>query len=174
MAVTINDGTPVAGELDIQTELIDITSSTATKPDPAWEHIDPAGHFHAYDRDGKLPTLVARSRHVACNGGCGDEGECEGYDVTDFYCLICDAEVQPKRIPDTEPKSAPGLTTWEVSVHQHLEIGQKVSVRLTYGDTMRFGVAQVVDVAVQFDRPIISKLIGAGPLGQRQRVRADA
>lgn len=165
MQVTINNGAPVPGKLDIRTEMIEIRSLTATKPDPNWTHIDEAGHFHAYGRDGKLPTLIRSLRQVACGGECGDSG-CEGYETVEHECSICNAEVIPECVADDPVKSIPGPTSWEVLVEQYVEVGQSVSVRVTTPNGTYFGVAQSVGFEAESGRPTVSRLIGDSELGQ--------
>lgn len=82
-----------------------IRSETATMPDPAWEHTDSNGHFHAFAEDGKTPTLTKYSVHVDCDGSsCGGVCEDEGYDVPRWKCAICGEEVEPAFIPDWDAR----------------------------------------------------------------------
>lgn len=165
MQVTINNGAPAPGRLDIRTEAIEIRSLASTKPDLGWTHIDAAGHFHAYARDGKLPTLARSLRRVACNGECGDSG-CEGYETVEYECLICNAEVIPERIADESTKSIPGPVSWEVLVEQYVEGGQQVSVRVVTANGTYFGVATPVSFEVEHGQPVVTKLVGVSALGQ--------
>lgn len=64
-------------------------------PDPAWTFTDAAGHFHAYDSDGKLPTLNMVATHLDCDGTCGGVCDGDGYSRTDYQCLLCDEFVVP-------------------------------------------------------------------------------
>lgn len=64
-------------------------------PDPAWTFTDAAGHFHAYDSDGKLPTLNMVATHLDCDGTCGGVCDGDGYSRTDYQCLLCDEYVVP-------------------------------------------------------------------------------
>lgn len=64
-------------------------------PDPAWAFTDAAGHFHAYDSDGKLPTLTRVLNHVDCDGSCGGVCDGAGYSRTEYQCPLCDEYVVP-------------------------------------------------------------------------------
>lgn len=165
MQVTINNGAPTPGRLDIRTEVVEIRSLTSTKPDLNWTHIDAAGHFHAYAHDGALPTLARSVRRVACNGECGDSG-CEGYETVEYGCLICNAEVIPERIADEPTKSIPGPVSWEVLVEQYVDLGQEVSIRVVTDNGTYFGVAAPVSLEAEHGRPPVTKLTGVSALGQ--------
>lgn len=167
--ITIDNGEPVPGRFETETEVIEYQSVTATKPDPNWTHTDAAGHWHAYATDGELPTLLARIRHVECAGGCDDE-PCEGYDVTDWYCRICNEEVQPGRLPDTEPKSMPGRSHWWAEIESDREITGEHTVRITVGNRVAFGVVMARTVGMEGDMNgvrVKTRLDGIGPLGKR-------
>src|SRR5258706_15982310 len=58
--VSINGAEPVEAQFAIEIERIDVTTLGHSEPDMAWEFTDSAGHFHAFDHEGKLPTLVSR------------------------------------------------------------------------------------------------------------------
>lgn len=143
MLASINDGPRVPASLEVGTEQIDITTATKTKPDTAWEYVDPSGHFHAFDKDGELPTLTSRSRHVDCDGSCGGACGDEGYETTYYFCSICDAPVEPVWITTLSVfrEFMPGRTYWTVEVEQQIT-DDRVSVRLAAGDVEYFGVAK--------------------------------
>jgi hypothetical protein len=82
-----------------------IRSETAVKPDPAWEHTDSNGHFHAFAQDGKTPTLVAYLVHIDCDGSCGGMCEGEGYDENHWKCAACGEEVEPRFVPDWDART---------------------------------------------------------------------
>lgn len=67
-------------------EYIDVTS--LDEPDPLWRYVDPAGHEHAYDTQGKIPT-------VCCV--VDDEGSDEYPSRGHYECLRCGARVSPGR-----------------------------------------------------------------------------
>lgn len=175
---SINNGPEVPATLTIDTEMIDVTMSTKTEPDMRWEYVDPFDHFHAYDKDGKLPTLVTRTEYRDCNG-CGDE-ECEGYDVTVYDCAICGAPVEPATITTApvDREYRPGRTSWTVEVEQHIT-EERVSVVLTAGGRTLFGIAAASGNYRAEGGPagmrVWTKLYGVSPLGQRKaRARAAA
>ena len=171
---SIDNGPDVPADLTITQDQIDVTSALATKPDPEWTYVDQRGHFHAYDEDGKLPTLRTRIERTPCPGGCDDPG-CDGYTVTHHHCVICGEEVEPRRVHDFEPKTVPGLTHWTLVVDQGIPQGQQVSVRVRSGapaDPIEvFGVAMVVGVEAMMvgdQWRTQSTLDGVGPLGKRR------
>jgi hypothetical protein len=166
--IRIDDGEPIAGRLEIETEVITYESITTTKPDMGWTMVDHLGHFHAYATDGELPTLIGRTRHVDCPGGCGlDDEECEGYDVTDWFCRICDQPVEPKRLPDPGPHSMPGRSMWSVVAQGDREITGEVTVRI--GPDL-FGVARAHTERMDGDGHscvVTTRLDGISALGKR-------
>ena len=102
-SINSSDFRPAEVRFDAGVEYI--RSETATRPDPAWEHTDSHGHFHAFAADGKTPTLKTYLVHVACDGSCGGVCEGEGYDETHWKCVICGEEVEPRFIPDAEART---------------------------------------------------------------------
>ena len=171
---SVNNGPAVGAELTAEQEQIEITSGTATKPDMRWEYVDQSGHFHAYDQDGKLPTLHERIEQMPCPGGCDDPG-CEGYTVTRYHCSICGEEIEPQRLPDLEPKYMPGRMSWSVVVEQEIPHGETVSVRVTAGDRVAFGVAVSAGVDVGMVGGEVfarTTLVDASPLGWRKAASA--
>lgn len=182
--VVIDNGEPVSGTLTIETERIDVSSATKTHPDPNWELIDAAGHFHAWstDKDHELPTLDARSEHVDCDMGHDyDDYECEGYDITVYSCKICGEIIEPATIVDRSPprEYVNGLTSWQVVVGAAVEYGRKVAVRVVASGSVWFGVAiagnmraeigaGAAGMGVYRDAIYETTLIGASPLGRRK------
>jgi hypothetical protein len=172
--ITINNGQPMHGQLNIEYQIIDVTSSDATKPAMNWTLIDDQGHFHAYATDGELPTLIRRVRHVGCEGAhdfLDEDGECEGYDIAEYFCAICDQQIKPERVPDTGQKSIPGRMMWEVQIRPEREITGKVTVRITTGEKTLFGVADArTDAWSSGPNPVAfsTRLCGIGPLGERR------
>lgn len=174
--ITINNGQPMPGMLNVEYQIIDVTSANATKPAMSWTLIDDQGHFHAYDDKGELPTLATRSRHVECDLSHDDDDlylgdDCEGYDVVEYFCAICDQEIQPERVPDTGQKSIPGRMMWSVRIQPQEEIKGKVTVRVMTGDKTLFGVAYARTLGMEHDAfglHINTQLDGAGPLGERR------
>ena len=115
---SINGGDFCPAEVRFEANTEHIISETATKPDPAWEHTDSNGHFHAWAQDGKTPTLERYSVHVECDGSCGGICEGEGYDETHWKCAICGEEVEPRFVPDVEARTTgiPVVTSRSVTV----------------------------------------------------------
>lgn len=169
---SINNGPGVPATLTVEQEQIEVRSLTATRPDLRWEYVDQAGHFHAYDKDGKLPTLETRFEQLPCPGGCDDPG-CEGYTVTHYHCAICGEEVEPGRVPD--PLTfVPGRTSWTVEVEARVT-DERVSVRLTTGAPLdpfeAFGVAARGNIRAEGGSGgvrVWTTLHGVTPLGYRQ------
>lgn len=181
--IRVDNRDAVKGTLEMGVDEIDVTTLGATKPNLAWEYTDPAGHFHAWDREGTLPTLDKHTRHVEwCSGlhftGGEDEDEERAcYDVTFYACKICAAEVEPARIPDLDRKFIPGRSWWTVTVEtlEPLEFGARVSVVLSAGDgaARYFGVAQVGQGKTTFqvgDLPglVTTTLHGVAALGRKR------
>lgn len=102
------------------------TAGQMVKPDPAWSHTDPAGHYHAYTRldeplvDDSLPTLRRDVRHVPCDGVhfglYAPEVPCDGTSEVHWMCQGCGAEVEPGVIPDGSSPSLLTEDSWEVRV----------------------------------------------------------
>lgn len=77
--------------LRIEQDFIDI--SQPFEPDPEWNYVDTAGHFHSWDMCGekpKLPTL----RYVEDIPGTGEYPPYGHYE-----CIRCGAEVAPVHRP---------------------------------------------------------------------------
>lgn len=168
--------TAMSAELEIIQDVVDVTTLGATKPDPAWEYRDHAGHFHAFTKDGKLPTLRSMLKeHVPCHdmGECG----CGGYDVRALYCAACNQEVTPEYLPDLDRRYLPGRRHWVVTVTGlALAMGTLTTVRFRSGFSTLvssgrqrhfFGIVRVTDVNLSSDGPSRMRLDGAGELGER-------
>jgi hypothetical protein len=175
---TIDSGEPLPATLIIEQHYEIVRSNIATKPDQRWEHIDTHDHFHAYDQDGKLPTLVNRARHIDCDGTCGGVCEGEGYDITEWFCVICDEQVKPGRLDDHGPHSIPTRKDWTIKVETSRPItGDRVTVRFDLGEgKVLFGVAMTGGSDVTSERDytsVVTKLYSAGPLGIRSVARGE-
>lgn len=176
--ISIDGGPELPGTLTTEIEMIEVGMARATKPDPSWELVDILGHFHAYDEDGKLPTLVARTRHADCDGmhvaGFDqDPDTCEGYDVTEHFCAICDEQIKPGSIDDSGPRQIPGRTSWWAEITASRPIKGTVSVRMVSGGRVLFGVAEARVVSGEGGSDgmrLTSRLDGASPLGVREVV----
>jgi hypothetical protein len=174
--IKVDNAEAVAGTLEMGTDTIDTTSiGGTTRPNLAWEMVDPSGHFHAWDRDGTLPTADTRREHV-CGLDSHDHSECDGYDVIHYVCQICGWELEPATVTDHSPTSTPGRSWWTVvtsGVDLTLYRMAKVSVVITAGDGFPkfFGVAQVISVGMVGDEggmTHMATLQGAGPLGRKR------
>lgn len=173
------DGIPVwSVELERGVDMIDVTTIGDSIPDPGWEFRDPAGHYHAWTKDGKLPTLDLRLKeHVPCEDM--DECGCGGTDVTANYCRICGAEVDPVRMfrGHLDRQYMAGRSWWRAVVRgAHLVRGYQVTVRfqthgpdgvLPHRSVTLFGVARVMGTELRFDEPAEATLEGIGELGER-------
>lgn len=184
-AVQINNGPSVEAELTIEVEQIDATPSRVTKPDMGWEHVDSAGHYHAWTDDGTLPTLTPRTEHVDCAGAHLDadysfdededeDEECEGYDITVYDCAACGERIEPKTISYT-PRGrevVPSRKHWTVTASGvALTAADMVSVKVTTPGAVLFGVG-MAETAVQdtpFGPQATTTITGVGELGRRQR-----
>jgi hypothetical protein len=140
LSVSIDGGEPVPGVLTLDPELISVRSRSATVPDLAWEMVDRAGHFHAFDGDGNLPTLEPRPRRVACDGSCGGSCRGEGFVATDWFCLVCGVLVVPGRVLATGTKFIAGPVRWRVEVEASVVRGRQVSVVASEAGVVWFGV----------------------------------
>lgn len=132
MQVWINNQGPLVPEsFERNVGKIDVTSAlTRFEPDPAWRHVDDAGHFHAYTADGDTPTLGMV---------CADEPECPHDPSLDYcnlaeVCSICKERIEPGRIaipPDSHRTYAPGRESWTLValVSDWIDPTDPVSVR---------------------------------------------
>lgn len=158
------NGVEHQGELCITTEVIDITASTRSEPDPNWTYTDAEGHFHACDVNGKYPTL----EYVETEGEWCDTCN-ERHGTTLLVCKLCLDEVTPgTRWASTGRKMRNGPTSWRVNVMGvNFRVGEKVSIRVGQetGPTL-FGIAEVVNTELQLGELTIADLVGIGELGR--------
>lgn len=147
----INNGHAWPCEVEIEQDVDYVRSISATKPDPRWEFIDDAGHFHAFAEDGELPTLNSERVEMPCDGSCGGVCEGEGYTVLRWTCRICGQEVEPGYVPDYEAQTvgtpifmAKKATVKITSTEAVTESRNEVSVRVRVGDDELFGTGYVV------------------------------
>lgn len=136
---SINGGEPIAAQLRITQERIDI-STRGPKADPKWTFTDAAGHFHARSDD-ELPTLIARPVHVPCDGSCGGICGGEGTEVIRYHCRICEEEIKPGQIPGPHYAIMAGRVDWEIAVQTMVDGRGEVSVVFRTGQDGYFGVA---------------------------------
>jgi hypothetical protein len=126
--IVINNGEPMRGEFSVEQDWIDVTTcSGERKPDLGWTHTDAAGHFHAYDHEGELPTLrlVHRKRKPSV-----------------YRCLLCNKKVEPAVHVDYGRKQIPGRQDWTLTVFG-LVPRERFSFRLVGGEREYFGHAEM-------------------------------
>lgn len=177
----INDTPVMRALLTIEHEVRAERFERVDDPDPTWEFIDAAGHFHAWGTEPKeqfgrreIPTLTRSSRHIDDHGTECDLGDrCEGYDVTVWNCAICGEEIEPRYITRRDVTiNFPGLTSWYVEAVV-LDSGllgvEQVTVRLGRDEIEYFGRAAVTGFRMDSDGPITLDLVGIGELRQRKR-----
>ncbi|ETK36105.1 hypothetical protein [Microbispora sp. ATCC PTA-5024] len=150
----VNNGREWPCEIEIQQDVEYVRSERATKPDPGWEFIDAAGHFHAFAEGGELPTLNSERVEMPCDGSCGGVCEGEGYTVLRHTCRICGQEVEPGYVPDYEARTVGEpiflrkmATVTITSAEPVTDSRDEVSVRVRYGDEELFGTGFVVNRA---------------------------
>jgi hypothetical protein len=166
---------PFRCTLEQETDVIDVTTATGTHtPNLAWEFVDEAGHYHAWTKDGKLPTVAVTVNHFPCNHDHEDEDECGGWDESKTVCLLCAEPIEPKYVVDHSKRYLPGRTRWEANVYGvHLEYGMKVSLAFANAHTGRvlwFGMGQVVaqNITTEMDAvAYVSKVTGVTALGRK-------
>lgn len=172
--VRIDNGDPYPARLVIEQD-IRIEHTNLPIPDPAWEFVDAAGHFHAYDTANELRTLSARREHRDCDGSCGDQ--CKGYEVTVYACRICNEVVTPRLLIGPHSFPVHGRMSWHIDLEGideqaapvPVRLAKQVSARFTCTDTVWFGVA-----FVQHVRRDNTLLRGSGPLGRRNSRRVTS
>lgn len=149
LEIWVNDQGPFHGSLSIDTDMIDVTSDRDSyKPDPEWEYVDKAGHWHAFTSDGKHPTLERYEKPVPCDGSCGGVCGGEGTTETRYRCRACGKRVKPYFVVDVPaftPQRIPGRTSWCVNVTAADAVADgmvDVSVRIVAADRMWFGLAR--------------------------------
>lgn len=154
--IVVNGGEPMRGEFSVEQDCIDVTTCGGEwKPDPAWTHVDAAGHFHAYGHDGELPTLryVRRKRKPSV-----------------YRCIACNKKVEPGGRRDFSRKQMAGRQDWTLTVEGEVP-NEQFSFRYTAGEREYFGFAKAVDVHVTGgfpDRPQIRSECSAHPVSWRK------
>jgi hypothetical protein len=174
--IRINAGAARTGNLTVTVDEVDVTTIGATRPNPSWTATDVNGHFHAWDRDGKLPTLTHKTEREECDGSTPwHDEDCVPMERSWYECSVCGAVVTPDYIPDPGRKFVPGMTHWEVRVDIPWEEamalqGQRVSVTFHRKDRVEaFGFAMFGSPSGYFGERVMAQvtLHGAGPLGRR-------
>jgi hypothetical protein len=177
LSVFVNAAGPFPGALSIDQEWIDVSmASPPKKPDPKWEYLDKAGHWHAFTRDGKLPTLKEYRKQIPCDGSCGGVCEGEGYGETRWRCRACEKRVRPSFVDDYAGMNTaiPGMTSWTVKVRAadpvlaKFDSSTTVSVRVVGEDRTYFGLARYGDFSMAGDDLTFAfDLHGITELGER-------
>jgi hypothetical protein len=131
-------------------------------PDPAWSHTDDAGHFHAYDSNGKLPTLRKTFVNVGCDGTCGGVCDGEGFNRATYECVLCDSLVEPATRRGSTPVG--GSTTYTAEVSGPLDLagfdGEEVSFTCSFGFGRGGLIVREVTQSSDFDRVHASVELG--------------
>lgn len=146
--ISINGAAPARCEVRAETTRIDVSSCSATKPNPRWTHVDAAGHFHAWSELSDAPPLPTLTPvHVPCDGACGDPTHT---DVI-YRCTLCHELVEPGRTDDSGPRSIPGRRSWTVVVYSDVPaLNERVSILVDLGDAGElFGFARLVHQEVR-------------------------
>lgn len=170
VATFLLDGVEYLGvaETGVDKQWQDIRVSEA---DPYWSFTDDKGHFHAFDTYSKqLPTLNERTVHMPCNGGCGSDSGCDGYQAPRWFCRICGQPVKPEFKIVEQSQLVAATHWWKATVRGPFMMpGTKVSVRVRSSEQAeRFGVAVVVGVDYDSaDEGAELRLEGDGRLGFR-------
>ena len=148
VTASINGGKPVPCGLSIEVDRIDVSTLTASKPDPSWTFVDAAGHFHAFDHDGQLPTIVRREELVVVESDEQEDGDddfdeySEGsYTITHQDCALCGEEIKPSHVPDNPHRTIPGRTSYTLTLNSQLPAG-RFSVVVRTPERMFFGFAE--------------------------------
>lgn len=139
--VSVDAGAERACSLQITTHMVDVsTFSGVTEPDPAWTLVDAAGHFHAWDHQGNLPTLREHTVWTAYDVPDEDTGA-TGYETTTMRCRICDVPVEPGTVTthDVGKQLTPGRTEWLIEFDGTAPYECSLVVRTP--DKVFFGVA---------------------------------
>jgi hypothetical protein len=189
VTVSINGAEPVPAMFSMDTAVIDVSGLTASKPDMSWEFIDAAGHFHAYDHEGNLPTIVHREERIEVERGpepdltqqlwdedaddfwTDDDDERDGYSITHIECGICGEAVTPQRITSDPRRMIPGRTDYRLTLHSPIPEG-RFSVLVTIHDKAWFGFAEgrrVGAVHHAFGKPVERYEAWCGPMSWRKR-----
>lgn len=152
--ILINNAGPYEGKLDVDTDLIEVSSlnSGSEKLDEKWSEIDVNGHFHAYstfDKDTPLPTLELEVKETKywCEG-CSDEH----VDIdASYHCIICKVLVEPKKRFKSEPavRYMPGRLTATLALYVYLPLHREFPV--TFQSDPYFGIARLYDYKTDGD-----------------------
>jgi hypothetical protein len=159
------DDVPLHGMLSVEND-VETAWTDLAEPDPRWTFVDSAGHFHARNAEGELPTLVSRPEHVDCDGSCGGQCGGEGYTAVHWHCAICGEEAVPGTVPGPHEVVVARRRSWSVLVEGGPVFAvERVSVRLEfYGKPTMFGVARVGSSSGRAGGVADTQLLGEGAL----------
>jgi hypothetical protein len=148
ITVSIDGGEPLPCELRVERQVIDVSSATARKPDMSWTFVDKAGHFHAFDHEGNLPTIVRREERVQPDFEDEEDRDTDDdfygdydYSVTHIECTLCGEKVEPQYVPDYPQRLIPGPTEYTLTVRGAVPQG-RFSVVVTTPKRLFFGFGQ--------------------------------
>jgi hypothetical protein len=165
-AVYVDNGEGVIGELRLDHNN-QVVWSLGPRWDPGWRTFDSAGHFHAasgVDHKVTHPTLLTRTRHVDCDCAHGGDDFCDGYDETDYFCRICDEEIEPGLIHGEHSTTISNGYDWTVIVQSYVE-GEQHTVRFETDHRVSFGIARCTDRVVESGGSARTTLVGVSELG---------
>lgn len=153
--VRINNGDPLPCTLTAETDRIDVSTFTPPRlPNPDWTFIDAAGHFHAFDADGKLPTLRERKlehsrrryRRVRNpRSWVRIEWTHRRWNETVLVCEVCGEQIKPTWRLGSCYQTMPGRTEYRLRVLSMVPCSEdraRVSVVVDSGSAQFFGFAQ--------------------------------
>jgi hypothetical protein len=168
--IRIDDLPATEGELHVEFDRVEV-SSRSMRPDPGWEFVDAAGHYHAWagkEKDYTLPTLVQKVERVPFEYPDEDD-ESEDYEIRHYHCMICDEQIEPGLVaPPLYREFAQGRMSWRVVVPVHVPIRQRASVRVSVGEKLYFGVGVASEGTYVSDGRARTTIIGASELGERK------
>ncbi len=163
--VRINGGPDLRCGFRVETQQIDVTSMLGlSEPDHAWQFIDTAGHYHSFDRDGRLPTLKEEAEYVGPEWTTeyGDEVELRRW----MICKLCSEEIAPKYlyVPPPERQLIPGRTDYHLTVFGETLPEGTFSVVVTWSGRVRyFGIGRAAgNETYESGRPVSSEILIEG------------
>lgn len=148
--VSINGAPDVPCIFIVDVAQIDVSASGYSEPDPTWEFVDAAGHYHAFGHEGELLTIISRAEPredepaepTTADGGDWDDFG-DSYPEARSHCLLCDEVIEPRWRYISTPftQYAPGRTSYRLTLHSPIPPG-RFSVKVTVGEQVLFGFAE--------------------------------
>lgn len=169
---SINGGPPAPAEFQVDQAWIDASTMTASRPDMSWTFLDALGHFHAFDHDGKLHTVVSREEFISYEN---DDDEYEGdggYTTIHLDCALCGEEIKPKYVPDNPHKTIPGRASYRLTIQADVP-SARFSVVVTGPDQVWFGYGDGYSVH-RHDHGVMVSEVPLGPMWWRPRTKVAA